>query len=363
MYLGNDFGTEIQIYNRSLVFIFIILAFLKNKKSKLSLSRNISTFSVFFILSIISTIFGLIIFQESSFKPIVFTMVFMLANLAPTSRNFVDNLFKVVSLFFILEIFLLLITGWSSGLLSTFYLWRPISFLGIAVPRLYGFLLDSHSSWTLFSYLLLLKIIFLDKKKMIFSLFASFFSASYQILIQNILVYFWGLPNENSYFLRAFKNIFYKKINISIIIFLIFSIFLINALLNLGYFDPNSQNSISFVFSKIVDYNFLLAPILSHKSSICLITGCSLKNSTYSFIEEAGIFYYFTTIGFFRIIYEFGLIYSILFFSSIKKAYSFTLMLFYLAGLIHYPIVMGIPFAFYIPYSYRCYKSNIKNLQ
>tara|TARA_Y100000589_G_scaffold118994_1_gene113236 strand:+ start:11194 stop:12291 length:1098 start_codon:yes stop_codon:yes gene_type:complete len=364
MYLGNDFGTQIQIYNRALVFVFIFFSFLKKKDIKLALNIPLTSFITLITLSVVSILFGFIVFAESSFKPIVYTAIFIFSISIPIDKNFVNKLFKLVLSIFCLEIIILFITGWYSSPLMSFYLWRPISFLGIALPRLYGLLLDSHSSWTLFSYLLLLKIIFSDRSKILITFLLSFISCNYQILLQNLIVIFFGLPNQNSYFLRSVRSLFKNKINFSLITFIVFIILFSFSLLNLGYFDINNQSSISYAFINIFSYELLLEPILNHESFICIFTGCSLKNSTYSFINDAGIFYYFTTIGFFRVIYEFGIFYLIIFFSYINRFFGFTIMLFYIAGLIHYPIVMGIPFAFYIPYLFRCAKkSYLLNLQ
>lgn len=366
MYLGDDFATEIQIYSRCLIFLFIILSFFKKKTTRINLNINLKIPFILLILSLLSIIFGFVVVSESSFKPLVFTIIFIVSLLIPIDKNFANFLFKVVTSIFIIEIIALLITGWQYGPLGYFYLWRTIPVLSIPVPRLYGLLIDSHSSWTLLSYLFLLKIIFSDKSKILVTLISSFLSSNYQILFQNIIVIFFGLPNKNSYFLRAIKRIFKSKINYSLILFGLFFVLLGISLERLDYFDPQQQNTITYAIKQIFDYENFIGIIISQKFFICLFTGCSLKNANYSMLWDVGIFSYVTTIGLIRLIFEFGIFYLTIFFLYTYKLFGFTIFLFYIAGLIHYPVVTGIPFAFYIPYLFRCekllYYSNQKNL-
>ncbi len=364
--VNSIYQTEIQIYNRVFFLIIAGLPFLKNRSFKLKIPVSFSFLIAFLLVSIVPTIFGKIVFGDEggSIKPISYLLVFLLSLSIPTNKQIIDQLIKLFIIFFSFEFLFLLITGYKSSFIEDFYIWRFLPVLNIYIPRLYGPMIDTHTSWTLLSYLILLKLLFEEKKNYLNLSFLGILSFNFQVALQNFLTTFFGLPNsKKSFFLNNLKYLRSNKLNYFFLYILLFFSLLIFLISNIGYLDPNNQFSISYAFLQLINYKEFIKPLINDNSIICPLVGCAVKVKFFmEFSKDLNIYYFFSDIGLFRVLYEYGIIYILLLFFIMKKLLQTTVVMFVFFGLIHYPVVFGIPFAFYIPYLYRCAKARINTV-
>jgi len=281
----------------SIVFILFVLFFMHSPRSLLR-KGDVVIYSIMFILCIISYLNGISMEMSTNFKPFIITilLVFLNSRLLPVHllKYFLFILLAFLAIEYLVA-YTQLITTFHSNYVRIFGLIRPV-----------GLFLDLHMT----AYTIVFSIFILGYFKL--TGFIAIFFGSYQIVI--------------GWFILALSklNLIYIFTSLLCIVFILYSVDHLTT-------GENSESMLSVILN-ISDYEF------SYK---CLILGCSVNIDSLSLSSGVGNKDSISDFGYFRILYQFGLLWAILLLFSLRRYNKFFIAA-NIVMCIHYPVTFGI---------------------
>ncbi len=308
-----------------------------------------STFFVLLVLSIISGLTGSLIYGDFGTKPLVYTILTGVGMLIKgTGRINPVKLAKLLFSLILLEVIVVLVMGGVGGVFGEIYLFRKFPVISVWIPRVYSLWVDSHITWTIMAWFIVsMEEARLIKQRPFYMCLILMASLNVQVLLQYIGTLSGRFKDAIVVRLtdRGLANVYVQR---GMVISTMSALLVLYGLLFSSNHLSLEGPSAALAINKLILDSRIYA--LQDLNLECVVGGCAVNiaNDEFNNPELFGL-NFLSDIGVLKLFWEYGIVYTIVSMLYFKKRYGNRGFLFYAFGILHYPLVYGIPFAIYIP--------------